>query len=347
MALTIRFIKCIGTLLFSISLPFAAAQSYKVIDLGTFPGGTVSQGQALNDCGRVVGYARFANFNAHGFLWTRRGGLQDLGAIPPESNFSVAQAINSHGIIAGYSTYNNDPYGLTHPVLWIDGFVDDLGTLPGSDDAQAMGINDNEEVVGFSVSHAFLWTQKDGMRDLGTLSGGYYSQALAINQQGEVAGLSNAADGNWHGFVWTAWGGMQPLPYLSPGDTSASANGINDLGEIVGGVSQDYSGIYAVLWDQNGHIENLGVLPGQGWSTAFAINDREQVVGWSGFRAFIWTRARGIQDLNKLIPANSGWFLSLPTAINNRGQITGQGLINGQDHGFLLTPAHEPYWGCE
>jgi probable HAF family extracellular repeat protein len=140
---------------------------------------------------------------------------------------------------------------------------------------------------------------------------------------------------------------MEALPYLLPRDDSASANGINELGQIVGGVAQNYHGMYAVQWDHHGHVANLGVLPEQGWSTAFAINDREEVIGWSGFRAFIWSRSQGIQDLNDLIPRNSGWFLSLPTAINNRGQITGQGTINGQSHAFLLTPVSQPLWTCE
>ena len=41
-----------------------------------------------------------------------------------------------------------------------------------------------------------------------------------------------------------------------------------------------------------------------------------------------------MQDLNGLIPANSGWFLSTANAINNAGQVTGQGTINGESHAF-------------
>src|SRR6266852_1906729 len=130
---------------------------------------------------------------------------------------------------------------------------------------------------------------------------------------------------------------MHTLPNL-PGASSASANGINDLGQAVGG-----SGSYAVLWENDAArtVENLGVLPGMTGSTAFAANDLGQVVGWSGFTAFVWSRGKGMQDLNKLIPAGSGWQLTVASAINNRGQITGQGNINGQSHAFLLTPAAE------
>ena len=80
------------------------------------------------------------------------------------------------------------------------------------------------------------------------------------------------------------------------------------------------------------------MLPGQGFSSAFAINNRGQVIGWSGSIAFIWSPEEGMRNLNDLVPAGSGWQLVLPTAINDRGQITGQGNINGQSHAFLLTP---------
>jgi len=344
MATAIRFIAWISALV--ILVPSIAAQTYNITDLGIFPGGTVSQGQALSDCGDVVGYARFADYNAHGFFWSKYTGLRDLGAIPPQSNFSVAQAINSSGIVAGYSTYDYPPLLNERAVLWIDAHIKNLGTLPGSDISEATGINDRGEVVGFSVPHAFLWSRWRGMQDLGTLPGGGYSQALAINRRGEVAGYSDAADGNWHGFLWSKHTGMQMLSAL-PDGFSSSANGINDHGEVVGGSSAGYTNNYAVLWRRDGGVENLGVLPGQGWSTAFAINERGQVVGWSGFRAFIWSRDEGMQDLNNLIPSDSGWVLSLPTSINARGEITGQGTIDGQSHGFLLTPIFEPLWGCQ
>jgi hypothetical protein len=45
-----------------------------------------------------------------------------------------------------------------------------------------------------------------------------------------------------------------------------------------------------------------------------------------------------MQALNSLISSNSGWTLVMATSINVRGQITGEGDINGEQHGFLLTP---------
>jgi hypothetical protein len=45
-----------------------------------------------------------------------------------------------------------------------------------------------------------------------------------------------------------------------------------------------------------------------------------------------------MRDLNSLIAPNSGLVLSAATAINVEGQITGRGMINGEEHAFLLTP---------
>jgi probable HAF family extracellular repeat protein len=328
-----RFARWASTLL--ILVPLVAAQKYNVTDLGVFPGGTVSQGQAINILGQVAGYARFANYNAHGFFWSELTGLVDLGAIPPETNFSLGQAINSFGDVAGYSDYND--LGQENAVVWIQGTIHNLGTLPGGTYSQANGINDVGEVAGFSAGtnnqiQAVVWS-KSGILNLGVLPGGHYSQGLAINLEGEVAGFSNRADGNWYGFLWNKAKGMQELPTLAHG-FPVSANGINDLGEVVGG-----SGGCAVLWhaDENHTAECLGAAWNT-WSTAFAVNNVGQVVGWSGNGAFIWSRETGIQELNKLIPSNSGWNLVMATSINVQGQITGEGDINGTQHAFLLTP---------
>jgi probable HAF family extracellular repeat protein len=90
-------------------------------------------------------------------------------------------------------------------------------------------------------------------------------------------------------------------------------------------------------------MQDLGILGGTN-SLALGINKAGQVVGAadttgdSAVHAFLWTKTVGLQDLNNLIPANSGWTLAWASAINKAGQIVGDGIINGQIHGFLLAP---------
>ena len=98
-----------------------------------------------------------------------------------------------------------------------------------------------------------------------------------------------------------------------------------------------------VVWDPSGKIHNLGTLPGGTNSGGYDLNDSNQIVGYSNTAsstsdAMIWTQKGGMKDLNDLIPPNSGWVLVLANWINNKGQITGYGTINGENHAFLLTP---------
>ncbi len=150
--------------------------------------------------------------------------------------------------------------------------------------------------------------------DLGTL-GGESSYATAINDRGDVVGSSQAADGEYHGFVWRN-GSMKDLGMLRPTD-------INNRGQIVGTVDTTH-GMQAVLWSR-GRITDLGTLGG-GWDWATAINDRGQIVGMAatadgGNAAFLWLNGR----MRKL-------DLDDVSGINNRGQVSGGRLVEDGFH---------------
>ena len=119
------------------------------------------------------------------------------------------------------------------------------------------------------------------------------------------------------------------------GGSNSLALRVNNRGQVVG-YSETGDTTHAFLW-QNGTLHDLGTLPGAGWSAAHAVNDRGQIVGASDDAAALWQSGK-VVDLNRLVPAASGWTLQDATGINAQGQIVGRGTVHGHIHAFLLTP---------
>jgi len=335
----IRSAYCLCIVFALLLSPLAAAQSYTVTDLG----GVNSLGLAVSPSGNVAGQTD----SSSGFFWSpSRGFLRLPGVL--KGTYSEATAINATGVIAGQATVNVQGFELAHAVLWTNGKIHDLGTLTTLGQSWATGINAAGQVTGAANPygdnpHAFLWTSATGIQDLGTLPGGSYSTGLAINKFGQIAGYSDLANGNAVGFVWSKATGMQDLATL-PGGGGSSANAINDHGQIAGGSGCGAACDHAVLWSKTkGSVQDLGVLSGTTFSNAYGMNNVGQVVGAAGYissyeHAFVWSQTTGMQDLNVLIPSNSGWLLLCAFAINDKGQITGEGIVNGATRAFLLTP---------
>jgi probable HAF family extracellular repeat protein len=94
-------------------------------------------------------------------------------------------------------------------------------------------------------------------------------------------------------------------------------------------------------------MKDLGTLKGGTYAAAQAINSTgREIVGTSTvpsgggylvYHAFVYGAGR-MADLNKLIPAGSGWVLQSATGLNDAGEIVGYGTYKGQLRGFLLTP---------
>jgi len=222
------------------------------------------------------------------------------------------------------------------------------------------------------VTHAALWTGTT-MVDLGALaplSSGSWSDASGINDSGQVVGSwassqSTSGTGS-HPWVYSN-GTMTSLPEPS-GFTSCAADAINNNSQIIGSC-RDASGTeHAVLW-QNGTVTVLGTLGGLQVTMVTAINNLGQIAGWgttstgaidgfldsngtvtdlgTGFRPFalndngVMVDGTGqidsggtVQNLNNLIPANSGYTIGFANAINDNGQIAAQ--ANGS--AVLLNP---------
>jgi probable HAF family extracellular repeat protein len=113
------------------------------------------------------------------------------------------------------------------------------------------------------------------------------------------------------------------------GGTQSFALDVNDAGQVTGNARFDPSSsqLRAFLWDDGG-MTNLGTLPApptDTFSRGFAVNNRGQVTGESGFsRAFLWEG--GVMTPIPTLGANSAGF---GADINDAGVIVGSS-SNGQ-----------------
>jgi probable HAF family extracellular repeat protein len=350
-------------------------QNGKQTDLGTLPGTNSSQVFWVDDQGIAVGGSGNGHIDPltgwneeRAVLWID-GKIIDLGTLG--GNESQADSINSRGQIIGFAS-NSVPdslpgilglpgYGTQQRAfMWHSGIMHDLGTL-GGPDAAALLMNERGQVSGVSYAtstinpttgiptvDSFIW--EDGhMIDLGSF-GGTVTFGNWLSQHGEIVGQSNlAGDQTYHPFLWSN-GVLKDLGTL--GGDFGNALWVNEAGVVVGwATNQNNQGLFAFIWN-HGVMSSLGALGTDPCSIAWANNDRGDIVGSSSAEcnfvgtmsdehAFLWRNGE-MFDLNDLVPPGAHLTLVEPHYINERGEITGNGVMpNGDLHAFLLTPCEE------
>ena len=346
------------------------ADAGTVTNLGTLANDETRARAISGDGSVVVGGSYDGNFN-QAFRWSS-GAMSPLGSLAGDA-YAIAYGVNAAGgVVVGYSGRVN-PSSQERAVLWTvtSGTMQDLGTLPGGASSQAYAVDaSGNTVVGYSASNeggrAFVWTSLSGsMQNLGVLGTDESSEAYGTSANGSVVvGVSRtfgfdpetgpSVVGN--AFRWTS-SGMQSLGRL-PGGDYAEALAVSAAGDVAVGSSNTApnGNVVAVRWTVTGStaLESLGVLAGGSRSIAYGVSgDGSSVVGTSmisgGFdRAFLWTPALGMVDLNTYLPTIgfdlNGWTLEQATAISADGtSITGFGTLqNVGTRSFLVQVVPEP-----
>jgi len=303
-------------------------------DLGTLGGPNSDAGWRPSDRGNVGGGAEngtpdpyVEDFCSYGtnliclpFLWwndaKRMIPLPTLGG-----NNGWAAGVNDQNEVVGVAENTvEEPTCVApqvfqfKPVIWTGWQVHKLPTFPGDPVGVAFGINYWGQATGYSGNcttdfHALLWQDGRGI-DLGNLGGTMNNEGVDINDQGQVVGASDLPgdityqyDGEtvytFHAFLWQRRTGMIDLGTL-PGDIGSSGDGINNLGQVVGG-----------SWD----IDN---------------NDR----------AFLWQNGVMTDLNTLIPPDSPLYLIEATGTINDQGQIAGIALqiSTGETHAFLATP---------
>jgi probable HAF family extracellular repeat protein len=366
--------------------PGCAMPQYFVRDLGVLGTGTNATATDMNSAGWVAGSSNLVpNGPQHAFLWYGAGPLVDLGTLGgPNSGVDGPNLYGEAAVGSEISTADPDNedfcgYG-THlqclGAIWRHGKLTALRTLPGGRNANAFGINNLGQVVGWSEDgvrdstcgtatpsqvfrfQAVKWGPNGEIHELPPLPGDTVAFSFGINDHGQAVGSSGtcatqglppASVNGLHAVLWEKDGTPVYLGTLGDANNTMSnaASSINDRGQVVG-TSQFTDGtIHSFLWSKETHMHSIGTLPGAFATIAGCcrtINNRGEIVGFSidanGSTAFLWKDGQ-INDLNTLIPAGSPLHLLGAYSINDAGEIAGQGCVMPactELHAFRASP---------
>jgi probable HAF family extracellular repeat protein len=355
----IAFVALAATVL-TAARPAAAADEYIIIDLGTLPGKANSfvWQQSVNNHGAVAVYANDiadpnAFFTDEPFIW-EKGKITPLPGLAGATS-TICYSVNNRGQGVGYS--RQDPGGFLHGLLWDRGTLVQLPELPGDTRGNALFLNDGGQIVGFTrhpdslipfqVRHATLWYKAGSTYHVtrlpGLTGGDAYDEGLGINARGQIVGFSGAQPGSEHAVLWDKRG-VHDLGTL--GGPTSTAVAINNRGQIVGLADTATGGTVPFVW-KKGVMTGLPIPPGDIYGLAQSINKRGQAVGFSlgdvtdltTNHALLWEKGK-LTILQTRISRHSEWTLLQACGINNKGQISGFGIHDGQIRAFLLTPVH-------
>ena len=217
-----------------------------LIDIGGLSPDGLTFADAVNDRGQVVGWSEDVAGGRYAFLWTKDGGMQNLGDLPGGEVSSTAHHVTQQGLVVGHSYAADGMFAFR----WTekDG-MRSLGDLPGGRaESAAKAANDRGQIVGVGhvendYARAVLWDAGGSMHDLGVLRPGDISHADDINDRGQIVGWSAPHPGGtslaFVPFLWTEEHGMLDLHDLLDEQSDAwrlsgfQMGGINDRGQIL------------------------------------------------------------------------------------------------------------------
>jgi len=266
---------------------------------------------------------------------SKKSSQNELASI--ESNFSRGFGINNSGAMTG-SARNADgksvAFSLKNNDLWFS--LEEVS--PNGLPEIRFSINDRGDIAGHKLVPggiiAVVW--KNGQAyELEPLPGQQFAEVYDINNAGQMVGES--LNGNYvnpttmRATVFSLAG--DPIDLGTLGGTKASAAGINEDGDIVGGADNASGQSHAFLY-KDGVMQDLGTLGGT-TSNANAINNNGEIVGRSllangAIRGFLYKEGV-MYDLGTL-----GGAASVAFDINDKGEVVGFARVaNGQAHAFL------------
>ena len=252
---------------------------------------------------------------------------------------TIPNDINNRGVIVGDWDSGDSFGGPRHAVVWIHDEMIDLTPSDTIVYSSARSLNDRGLVTGYFLTDGsapaggFRW--KRGVFDiLPTFAEGHQT-GYGVSESGWIVGRAMHEHFSTNPTVWDR--DLNDLDLGSLGQGLGLAYDANGWDVIVGASSLNLDQTNAFLW-RNGEMHDLGALPGYPIARAYAVNNDNEVVGYSGDvfddHAFHWSASRGMVDLGNLgYPHGSS-----ANDINDEGVIVG---FSYGPHGQTAAVWHE------
>lgn len=309
-------------------------------DLGAF-GEANSLAFKINDSEQAVGYAIDTitresdgeSFESvENFAVVYEGGMVEKLSFDEDLRNSQATNINNNGDIVGFGDLVDNSGQF--PVFIRRGFVKlSDGTLTTIDDLDeeldlvtiATSINNFGKVVGLMQ----VVDENSNVRNRGFYYDTNSPESLSLipfvenrstvitdlNDSDLIVGRAQDQDGLYHAFYYEFNSGEESLnyiPYFGKDFRDATANAVNNHGDIVGNA-------LVVPFSQSGVNTYTG----------FLYSDGE------------------LQDLNSLLACDAGWEIQQAQDINDAGEIVGVGIFEGEIRAYKLIPTGGAIESCE
>ena len=268
------------------------AQATYAFTLVDYPGAVFTDIRAINNSGRIAGYASFDNVTSFGF--TYQGGVFTAFPAIPGGISTYAQGLNDSGVAAGGTsleaagdrglTLNGGTYTFFQKPGWLNttvrfitnsglitGYADDGATstvgfiydpvantyvdilVPGSTLTIAQGMNAAGQLVGSAhVVGTESWLRQPDGTMVFFQLDGMSTRARGINDFGVMTGNLDDALGNLHAWVGTS-AGYELI------DVPGAVNGT--VGEAINNAGQVSGFYYDAADNPHGFIASPAVMP--------------------------------------------------------------------------------------
>jgi probable HAF family extracellular repeat protein len=280
--------------------------------------GNGTRALGTNNAGQIVGYfvtTQGTQVTYHGFLLSQ-GKYTTLDY--PGSSETIITGINDKGEMVGYADFRI-PFALTH------GVFTRLPNGPGASSTFPFGVNSFGQIVGSYTPSSFKtngYLYRNGLYITVNAPSAYATYVAGVNNFSQSVGYYRLQFS--FGELSFLLQNNQLIPLSGPtGATSVMANGINDLGTVVGSFADQAQETHAF-------VESGG-----------------QYVAFDDPNAASYTQANGITNLGEIVgyyyDANFVTHGFLATAANGPGASPDQGVVSALNHpGELLHGAALP-----